>query len=554
MHKFMFVLVVGVLIALNMATSWHVNCRVDAMASLIASLKGLQVKLPTGLEAKLERDMQTAVASASSNLTSGVGKLEKEIANSANATLAAISNRFATVAGKMESDVAYAMSAVTRICERHEELRKMRAEEAEAAFRMYEADPTIEVAVLYLQIAIRKNPNELKYIRQLKKVVEDNGMASELLQEYRAMLSYCLDEAQFGQMHELAQMVAELRSHIVQETQNREKVEESFNAQRVSDLVDELAQKPLDLSFGKSAQEISARRVAIYRELEDMQSDAATNRPDRLAAEHVNVIASMGVRVDRLLGQVCRAVDVVRSGDVRNEADLRESLEVLTGGSVTQPLALAQQSVASLWTLDCSGLPAGSATACRNEMERLGGCFQEMLVEVEKVKAQKMLDFVDAFASTTSTNLTMRIKLCEEQAKLLVKYIGSIADAEVSQGVVDRQMKILEESRKLQQERMKLYQVSAHGKMKGIARKIREYKDQWSRQKTKKNHAKELLRSLVTIDSSLLVPEMYELYQYEYAQLTADFNAWVEGEKAYEHKAEFMDELANVAKMTLEEL
>lgn len=127
-----------------------------------------------------------------------------------------------------------ASSADTRICEGHEERRKMRAEEAEAAFRMYEADPTNEVAVLYLQIAIRKNPNELKYIRQLKKVVEDNGMASELLQEYQAMLSYSLDEAQFGQTHELVQMVAELRSHVVQEMQNREKVEKSFNSQRVS--------------------------------------------------------------------------------------------------------------------------------------------------------------------------------------------------------------------------------------------------------------------------------------------------------------------------------
>lgn len=473
MHKFMFVFVVVSLTVLNMVTGWHVNCRVDGMRSLIASLKGLQVKLP---------------------------------------------------------------------------------EEAEAAFRMYEADPTNEVAVLYLQIAIRKNPNELKYIQQLKKVVEDNGMAPELLKEYRAMLSYSLDEAQFGQTHELAQMVAELRSHVVQETQNREKIEESFNSQRASDLVDELAQKPLDLSFGKSAQETSARRVAIYSELEDLQPDAATNRSDRLAAEHVNVIASTGGRVDRLLGQVRRTVDVVRNGNVWNEEDLRNSLEVLTGFSVTQPLALAQQSMSSLWVLDYSGLPADSATACRNETERLGGCFKKTLVEVEQVKAQKILELVDVLASEMSTNLTMRIKFYEEQAKLLVKYIGGIADAEVSQGVVDRQMKILEESRKLQQERMKLYQVSAHGKMKGIAQEIRKYKDQWSRQKFKKNNAEALLRSLVTIDPSLLVPEMYELYQYEYAQLTADFNAWVEGEKAYEYKAEFMDELANVAKTTLEEL
>ena len=62
------------------------------------------------------------------------------------------------------------------------------------------------------------------------------------------------------------------------------------------------------------------------------------------------------------------------------------------------------------------------------------------------------------------------------------------------------------------------------------------------------------MKRLVKIDPSLLVPEINELYQYEYSQLTTDFNAWIEKENAYEDKAKFMVELEKIEKNKLEDL
>ena len=70
----------------------------------------------------------------------------------------------------------------------------------------------------------------------------------------------------------------------------------------------------------------------------------------------------------------------------------------------------------------------------------------------------------------------------------------------------------------------------------------------------KKNQAVPLLKRLVKIDPDVLVPEIQELYQYEYSQLTTDFNAWIEKENAYEYKAEFMVELEGIEKNKLEDL
>ena len=90
--------------------------------------------------------------------------------------------------------------------------------------------------------------------------------------------------------------------------------------------------------------------------------------------------------------------------------------------------------------------------------------------------------------------------------------------------------------------------------MKEIAKEIKKYKDDAWRKEYKKNQAVPLLKRLVKIDPDVLVPEIQELYQYEYSQLTTDFNAWIEKENAYEYKAEFMVELEGIEKNKLEDL
>jgi len=149
---------------------------------------------------------------------------------------------------------------------------------------------------------------------------------------------------------------------------------------------------------------------------------------------------------------------------------------------------------------------------------------------------------------------TDQLKQFDHQGKIISKHIACISNAGIANEVLARQLQILEKTREVQRKRMKAYQTYAAQEMKEIAKLIKKYKDDAWRKEYKKNQAVPLLKRLVKIDSALLVPEINELYQYEYSQLTTDFNAWIEKENAYEYKATFMVELEAIEKRKLEDL
>lgn len=447
---------------------------------------------------------------------------------------------------------------VNKLCREHEDKMAGKVADAESAFALYESNPSNEVAILYLQIAIRKNPSELKYIRSMWHAVEQSGMDAGLVQEFQAMLSYCLDEAPADRLAELATLVKDLRAGIAKlevgsdASENRED-----NKSRIAKLKDSLSSNELVLEFDSGAKEIASRRVEILKELAalDASADYAAE------SESAELIVRLANAADRINGYVQHAgTEIARVGQrsVATEDELRDVLTCLGATAVSQPIVLAQQDIQALYGILLSARHTNVVEACRKELEKLDRLVRESFVEADKMKAKMINAYVDGMARVTSgswtTSYTEQLKNIDKQGKIISNCIGCISNTEIANGVLSRQLELLEETKKVQRARMRKYQEESAAEMREIAKEIKKYKDEAWRKEYKKNQAVPLLKRLVKIDPDILVPEIQELYQYEYSQLTTDFNAWIEKENAYEYKAEFMVELEEIEKNKLEDL
>jgi len=479
--------------------------------------------------------------------------------NNIDKAISSLSYKHNSELSKMGEAVRISASSLDKLVQEQAERRIRKMKDAEAAFELYQSEPTNETAILYLQIAIRKKPSELKYIKALRSEVERSGLDIGLVQEYQAMLSYCLDETSADCLADLTTMVKELRADIAElEEENNEADLMADDISRVAELKGLLFSNELVVAFDTNAKQVAERRVEILRELISLDGVSNDYEEECARAELIGFVAKAKERIDKYLAQAKLEIGQVNGKAITSESELREVLNALGATAVSQPIALAQQTVQSLYALDMSMQPTNIANACMKEFSILDTFVQELLKDVDKARAEKISAFVNEMGLDSKKRremkLTQQLDILDKQGKIISKYIGCISDAEIANELLSKQLQILEDVRRVQRDRLKLYQANAANEMKEIAKLIKQYKDAWTRKKTKKNQAVPLLKRLVKIDPALLVPEINELYQYEYSQLTTDFNAWIEQENDYEYKALFMVELEKIEKNKLEDL
>lgn len=466
-----------------------------------------------------------------------------------------------SIAENVQSVVSQLRHEVVRLdnlCQNRESKLAKKVADAEFAYSRYESDPSNEVAILYLQIAIRKNPSELRYIKSMWSVVEKSGMDAGLIQEYQTMLSYCLDEATADHLPELTMLVKDLRVAVAKRKDSADVSEDrSDDETRIAELKEWLSANDLVPEFNAHAKEVVARRLEILDMLAVLD-EGGDYDAERESAELIIRVIDAAVRIKGFLRQADSEIARIGRINVSSEEELRDVLSGLGAIMVAQPISSAQQDVCALYGTVLSARHTNAVDVCKKEVEALDRLVRDSFRKVDKMKAEKInvcVDGIDkALTDAGAAKLTARLSNYEKQGKIISGYIGAISDPVISNGVLSRQLEILKKAKEVQRLRMKKYQEESAAEMREIAKEIRKYKDEAWRKEYKKNQAVPLLKRLVKIDPGLLVPEIYELYQYEYSQLTADFNAWIEKEKAYEYKAEFMVELEGIEKNKLEDL
>lgn len=512
--------------------------------------------------------MQQTVGTTKSMANTVLVQASKSISNELShigrenyGTIAVLTNGFNTVVMKLNDDIKSTLGSVNKICQEQEQKQLKRIKDAETAFSLYQRNPTSDVAVLYLQIAIRKNPAQLKYLKELRRIVDRSGLESGLVQEYQTMLSYCLDEiTDDDSLEELVAMVRDLRFSVAKVEEEEHVVEKSEHDKRVKELNEELMKGGLVIAFDTAAQRVAKRRMEICKELMTIESPDRY-REEYTCAEMIATIATMADRIEVCMKNVENAISRINKMEVRQESELREVLTALDGASVSQPITLACQAVQSLYRLDMTSRPTNVVEGCMEKIRYLDKRIQVLVITNDQIKADKIIKYVEKMddeapqrITTGRGQITEDLRQLDEQSKIISRYIGTIVNTEIAGKVLDKQLAILERSKEFQRRRLREYQKKSSDELKAIAKAIHEYKAAAWRQEFKKNQAEPLIERIVRIDSTLLVPEVNELYQYEYAQLMADFNAWIEKENAYEYKAEFMIKLDGIEKDKLENL
>lgn len=537
---------------------------------LLAEVNNVRVQLPdefrkevaTGVIASSKEMAGKAFRDAGRTVSSEVRRVNMEAVSN-------MTNAYQTTMAKMDESAA----AIHQLWVDQQALLTKKAADAEATYSLYEQNATNENALLYLQVAIRKNPAELKYVRAMWDLVKKSGMDSGLVQMYQAMLQYSLDEAPIACFDSLAAMVKDLRVEIAEEMQRKSNREAQENAVAIADLNEQLSTNELILAFSDEALEVAERRMGVCKEL--MEIDEEGDYKEALAsAEVIRLVINSGKQINGYLAQVTNELAVVDGRYMSDDGamnvatnELKESFASLNATAVGQPLVLAQQAVQALYGLDLSGRTSDVRNACAEEFHRLDGEVRKCLEEVDYKKAAMIRDYiarqyaakgVSEVTQLYDSMYTKQLKALEEIGKVATLYIGAIANQAIANEVLGAQIAgLAEDIRKTQQARMKRYQEKAAYEMKLIAEELKAYKGNaplmgkvdycWK-------EAKPLLYRLVRIDPSLLVPEICELYQYEESQLMMDVDAWVKKETRYDVKAEFMKCLSEEIKMKLEDL
>lgn len=530
----------------------------------VSDVNNIRVQLPLEFkDALLEQTLATTKTMANiaiAHASTSVSNVLSNIAKGNHDTMAALTNGFNAAVTELNINTKSVRDSVNKICQRQDQELLERIKDAETAFSLYQRNPTNDTAVLYLQIAIRKNPSQLKYLKELRRIVNESGLETGLVQEYRTMLSYCLDEiADDGGLEEVVAMVRDLRSSVDRVVAEEYSAEESKREQSVKDLKEELSKGVLVVAFDTAAREVAKRRMEICKELMALEGHE-NYREEYAYAEMIATVATTADRIEVYLNNAKGEISRINKMKNQQESELHEALIALEEPSVSQPIIEARQAVQSLCQFDMNSFPTNIAEGCMEKIRCLEKKVQTSLALKDRIRADKIISYVEemndesTWINTGYGQKTGHLRQLDEQFKVIAKYIGTIVDTEIANEVLDKQSAILEKSKEIQRQRLKEYQKKASAELKAIAKEIRAYKAAAWRQVYKKNQAVPLLERLVKIDSTLLVPEVNELYQYEYDLLMADFNAWVEEERAYKEKAEFMIKLEGIEKEKLESL
>ena len=498
--------------------------------------------------------VEAAIASASERLSPCLSKMEGEL----DVTLFEMTNRVEATVMHIRRSLEGTSEEIVKLFQKEEKKKQILVEEAQRAYALYQDQPTNGAAILYLQVAIRKDPSHLEYIRALGEIVKQQAFDPGIVQTYQSMLSYCLAETPAGCCEELCKMVLDFRSALARHEEKLDHESDSDSEMRRTRIAGELAAKPFVDGFERIAQERAQERISLLEELMSLSKggDDDQYEAELKQAKLVCQIAEAGNTVRGLLGKVEAEILEIKGRMVGDESDLREQLSALGGMSISRPVELARRTVLSLYGVAASDDSTKRfSSVCHAQFKNLENRINQTICMLDGTKAEKILACVDTIRGALplgmGKTITAELDILADQAKIIAAHIGTIGNPEAARLVLNRQEKIVEQSKERHRRRLEAYQKYAYGELKVLAAEIRKYKEAWTA-KTKKIEAEKLLRRLVKVDQALLLPQIQEMYQYEYSKLLEDYNAWIENEEAYDKKAEFMYDLEHVEKTKLE--
>jgi len=438
------------------------------------------------------------------------------------------------------------------------DLNAERVKDAEACYGRYLSSPTNAMALLNLQTAIRKNPNELKYIETLKSLFDENPDDEVLGASYRMLLSYSLDVATGDALAVVVQMAAAYQNS--DRMKSSEINEESDVREQVAEIQKELNETALQVEVCETNSARLARRVALLRELNGLLLDDSVD--DQLAtAETVLSVVQGSLKAENYLRQAEWAMESIASRSIESEMDLKCAVDALTGSPINQPLTLALQCVQTLYGIDFSPLPTNVSRECAARMKELDKRVQAVSTRADEMKADRLISFVDRLADQipSSVSYTRKLKEAEIRGRIISKYVSKISNPIVADRVLTKQLNILDESKRLQKCRLRLYQDKVLRSLRCVIASMKDSQSKMPKVMGKvayKGKAAEgfLLGDLAAIDRSLLTPEMSELYHDVYGRAMSDYTAWIDDAKKYEDKAELLEKIENHEKWGVEDL
>ena len=437
----------------------------------------------------------------------------------------------------------------------------IRAKEAEACYRHYLTDPTNEVAILYLQTAIRRNPTDLRYLKELRAVAEKSGWDDELVQEYQSMLAYSLDEASVAVVPQLVKMVQEFRHALTSQLEASDKSggKQNKDEMRYEQLQQELNGLDLPSSFGKGESSILTNRILVLREMlknafadDDLADELEKTETLQNFFQNRKEVLERIEFVEKSFGEI-------RCQMIHDENELKRVFDDVQAESSTRSFEHAKQGILRLQNLDLNKLPQNIRIKCEMEIVTLPEQIEDVFLKGEKMKLEALLSYVDnRTIGMTGKNYTQKLEVYENLGNVIAKYIRNIGGADFAEQALACQMKILQKARKAQKDRMRAYQEKAMVLFRDLISTMKSNEDQLpvsGQVEYRKNCAERILLKIMNVNREFLVPELNELYQDIYGRAMNDYSAWVEKENRYEEKALLLYKIATCeTKWSLEEL
>ena len=314
---------------------------------------------------------------------------------------------------------------------------------------------------------------------------------------------------------------------------------------RIATLRDQLRNTPLPDKFDESAFTMTTNRQAVLDELYLLTDEDDIDAELEIARLYVESIRRFKT-IRTSLHEIRTILLDIEKTILHDEKELKESFDKLDGAAVTQPFAQAQRGIDELVALDLSDIPLNHANILKKEIASLDRDVQDTDSEIELFKAKTLIRFVDQAADMArGRTFTEKLKNLEEAGRIIGLYVGRITEPKAANGVLERQLNILKETRKTEKERLKAYQKKALERFYEAISELERKHDKW---------AIRILEGLSEIDRSFLVPEMEELYQDLHGRAMNEYDKWVEEGSQFREKARFLEELSEREKWELESL
>ncbi len=416
-----------------------------------------------------------------------------------------------------------------------------RVGDAETCFKAYLENKTNETAVLYLRTAIRKNPNEIRYLKELAKTVANSGYEDDVVQEYRDLLFYSLDEATAVKTPEIIRLVADLRKNLI-ERQNHEN-----GSKKVEALRSQLEKVQIPSDFNNVDVKTLETRISLLDELSLLVEDDEIEEGLNLARS-IKTLVEARTSVAGLVGRIEKYLAPYGDRPVRDEVSLNRVFRELGSNPIVQPLSQVQDILMEVNAEDFSALPPNWRIMCERECVALSEKVENISLKISDAKVNILLKYIDDWAvpGTGGWTHTERLAKLEVKNRLLTKYIGESPEANALEKILEKQQAIMKEIRSERKIRLKEYQAKVIKRLDEVVEKLENLDGEMA--------GRCLRDEMAEINPEYLVPELQELYRDVYGRLMGKYDQWVEKENQYPAKARMLIEMTKIIKWKLEDL